>query len=93
MRGAARSCHVEIEADFEKQFRAASSPHILLADRLVRAIQALDGRRAEFDVLFVYTPLRWEAGFAGRLDEDFDLHDHIKGATAIFDCELAMLRQ
>ena len=40
MRGAARSSHVELEAEFESTFKASRSPHIVLADRLVRAIQS-----------------------------------------------------
>lgn len=53
-----------------------------LADRITRAIQALEAYRNQFDVLFIYLPSRWAAGFYGGAGEDFDLHDHIKAATA-----------
>ena len=56
MRGAGGGCHVELDTQTETEFRASSTPHIVLADRLVRAIQALESRRAEFDVLFIYIP-------------------------------------
>ena len=54
MRAATRSCHIELDAALEHDFRASSSPHIVLGDRLVRAIQSLEAHRAEFDVLFIY---------------------------------------
>ena len=66
----------------EEEFRRFASPHIVLADRLVRAIQGLDARRAEFDVLFIYIPKRWARGYVGGPEEDFDLHDHLKAMTA-----------
>src|SRR5258708_22296330 len=71
MRAASGSCHVELDAAFEGEFRAASSPHIVLADRLVRAIQSLDARRAEFDVLFIYIPQRWVPRYVGDPCEYF----------------------
>jgi hypothetical protein len=36
MGAASRSCHVELDAPFEEEFANSSSPHIVLADRLVR---------------------------------------------------------
>jgi len=93
MRGAARSCHIELDAGLEGEFRASASPHIVLADRLVRAIQSLDARRAEFDVLFIYIPQRWEPGYWGGPDEDFDLHDHIKAMTAARRMPVQLVRE
>ena len=40
MRGASRPCHVELDAALETDFAASASPHIVLADRLSRAIQS-----------------------------------------------------
>lgn len=82
MRGAGAGCHVELDKELESEFRDSSTPHVVLADRLIRAIQSLDAHRAKFDVLFIYIPQRWSRGYVGRPDEDFDLHDHIKAATA-----------
>jgi hypothetical protein len=93
MKGAARSCHIELDAALEQEFRSSSSPHIVLADRLVRAIQSLDARRAEFDVLFIYIPLRWEPGYVGGPDEDFDLHDHLKATTAARRLPVQLVRE
>ena len=36
MRAATRSCHIELDAELEHEFRASSSPHIVLTDRLGR---------------------------------------------------------
>jgi hypothetical protein len=82
MRAAGGSCHIELDAQLETDFRASPVPHIVLADRLVRAIHQLEARRMEFDVLFIYIPQRWAPGYIGGLADDFDLHDHVKAATA-----------
>ena len=68
----------EVDAALAKSPR----PHRVLADYLARAISALNARRSEFDVLLIYLPRRWEAAFKGGAEEDFDLHDFVKGVTA-----------
>jgi hypothetical protein len=93
MRGASSGCHVEIDAAFEEAFRTSPAPHIILADRLVRAIQGLESRRSEFDVLFIYIPHRWAPGYVGRSDEDFDLHDHLKATTAARRLPIQLVRE
>ena len=93
MRGAARACHIELDAALEDEFQASGSPHIVLADRLIRAIQGLEARRAEFDVLFIYIPLRWQRGYVGGPTEDFDLHDHIKATTAARRMPVQLVRE
>lgn len=93
MRGAGRGCHVELDPQLETEFRDSATPHIVLADRLVRAIQTFDARRAEFDVLFLYIPQRWAAGYFGGRDEDFDLHDLLKAATAARRLPLQIVRE
>jgi hypothetical protein len=93
MRGAGKGCHVELDKELETDFRSSSTPHIVLADRLVRAIQSFDARRAEFDVLFIYIPQRWEPGYVGGPDEDFDLHDHLKAATAARRLPVQLVRE
>jgi hypothetical protein len=45
------ACHLELESEFEREFESSSAPHVVLADRLVRAIQNLEASRSEFDVL------------------------------------------
>lgn len=93
MRAAGGGCHVELDSQLETDFRASPTPHIVLADRLVRAIQHLDARRTEFDVLFIYIPQRWAAGYVGGPAEDFDLHDHLKAATAARRLPVQLVRE
>ena len=93
MKGAGGACHVELDSSVEREFQDSSTPHIVLADRLVRAVQALETRRSEFDVLFIYLPLRWEGGFKGKAGDDFDLHDHLKAATAARRLPIQIVRE
>ena len=57
MRGAGQGCHIELSTKLDSEFIDSETPHILLADCLVRAIQDLDARRAEFDVPIVEPPV------------------------------------
>jgi hypothetical protein len=82
MRAAGTGCHVELDRGLETAFNCSSTPHVVLTEHLVRAIQGFEARRTEFDVLFIYLPYRWARGFTGGEDEDFDLHDHLKATTA-----------
>lgn len=93
MRGAGRGCHLDLDAAIEREFDASPRPHVVLADRLVRSIQTLDAHRADFDVLFVYIPQRWAAGYAGTPDDDFDLHDHIKAFCAARRLPVQLVRE
>lgn len=93
MRGAGGACHVETDVELEAEFQASATPHIVLADRLVRAIQSLEARRADFDVLFIYIPKRWAPGYTGGREDDFDLHDHLKATTATRRLPIQLVRE
>ena len=93
MRGAASGCHLELEPEIERKFEESNTPHVVLADRLIRAIQALEARRAEFDVLFIFIPARWSRGYTGGPTDDFDLHDHLKAATAARRMPIQLVRE
>jgi hypothetical protein len=93
MRGAGGGCHVELDDDLEAEFTASTTPHVVLADRITRAVQALEAYRDQFDVLFIYLPSRWAPGFYGGPGEDFDLHDHIKAATAARRLPVQIVRE
>jgi len=93
IRASGGGCHVELDAQLEDEFKASPTPHIVLADRLVRAIQGFEGRRSEFDVLFIFLPTRWAAGFVGGKEEDFDLHDHLKATTAARRMPIQLVRE
>jgi hypothetical protein len=93
MRAAGSGCHVELSSQVDSEFSASALPHTVLADRLVRAIQGLEARRTEFDVLFVYIPQRWAPGYVGGPNDDFDLHDHLKAATAAKRLPIQVVRE
>lgn len=93
IRGASKACHIALDVALEDEFKAATKPHIVLADRIVRAVQTLDANRADFDVLFIYLPQRWSAGFFGAPDDDFDLHDHLKAFCAARRLPVQIVRE
>lgn len=93
MRGAARPCHIELDDRLEGEMRGSASPHVVLAARLIRAVQTLEARRDEFDVIFIYVPMSWSPGFTGPAGEDFDLHDHLKAATAARRIPIQIVRE
>jgi hypothetical protein len=76
------AAHVELASDLEGRIATSPRPHLVLAEALTRAIGLLEARRADFDVLFVYLPKRWEVAFEGTGEETFDLHDYVKAVTA-----------
>ena len=92
MAPASSSCRVEIDGGVEDELKHSAAPHVILADRLVRAVAQLEAHRSEFDVLFVYLPMRWERGFFGTGD-DFNLHDHLKAYTASRGVPIQIVRE
>ncbi len=61
---------------------AGADPQRALSEAVRAAINVAVVRRAEWDVLLIYLPDRWSAGFEGGKNEDFDLHDLIKAVCA-----------
>lgn len=82
MRGAGSGCHILLDEGLDAEITSAPLPHVVLADAMSRAIQRLDLRRVDFDVLFIYLPQRWASCFYGPEGDDFDLHDHLKAIAA-----------
>lgn len=93
MRGAVSLCHIELDQELESEIQDSASPHLIIADRLTRAVLALEARRADFDVLFIYLPQRWQNGFYGGPEEDFDLHDYLKAMTATRGLPIQVVRE
>jgi len=90
---ASRECCFELPSDTDTVLATASSPHTVLAERIIRLLAASEARRTEFDLLFVYLPARWSEFFFGGKEEDFDLHDFIKAAAASRDIPVQLIRQ
>lgn len=61
---------------------AGPDPQRALSEAVRAAIAQLALRRAEWDVVLIYLPDRWSAGFEGGANEDFDLHDQVKAVCA-----------
>jgi hypothetical protein len=90
---AGQGCHIELDATFESEFTSTATPHVVLADRLVRGIQGAARLRERFDILFIYLPQRLAAGFVGGEGDDFDLHDHLKAMTAALGIPIQVVRE
>lgn len=93
MRAAAKGCLIELASSLEDEMRNTSTPHVVLADRFIRAIQKLETRRDEFDVIFIYLPMKWSDGFHGPPGEEFDIHDYLKAATAARRIPIQLVRE
>lgn len=92
VRAAHRECLIQLDRDTDRAISNASTPHLVLAEAILRAIQRLEVRRTEFDVVLIYLPERWSAGYFGADGEDFDLHDHLKASTAARGIPIQLIR-
>lgn len=86
-------CHMQLDKSTDEAIRESASPHVILSEHLVRAIGALDTYRNHFDVLFIYLPQRWSAGFEGPAGDDFDLHDYLKALSASKGIPVQVIRE
>ena len=93
IRAAPPSCRLQLPDQVDADVQTSGTPHVALADHIIRAIHALSARRSEFDLLFIYVPERWQPGFVGSANEDFDLHDHIKAFTAAVGIPVQLVRE
>jgi len=93
VRAASLTCRIELDYNIDTELAASPTPHVVLADQLVRAIHRLQSQRAEFDVVVIYLPERWSPGYAGGPDEDFDLHDNLKATTAVLGIPIQLVRE
>lgn len=93
MQAAGSPCHIELDNRVDADVQMSSTPHVDLAEHMVRAIQTLSAYRTEFDLVFIYVPERWQPGFAGGAGDDFDLHDHIKAFTAGAGIPVQLVRE
>ena len=93
MGAAGGSCHDEVSSQIDAELKQSHQPHATLAEHLIRAIQRLEACRNDFDVLFIYVPARWERGFVGGPDDNFDLHDYLKAYTAARSVPIQIVRE
>jgi hypothetical protein len=83
----------ELNSPYEPTERKDYLPKWPGFNTVMRAIQNLESRRSEFDVLFIYIPLRWARGYTAGPSDDFDLHDHLKAATAARRLPIQLVRE
>lgn len=83
---------LELAPDTDAVVARSERPHLALSERLTRAVNQLGERRNEFDVMLVFLPEAWSAGFYGD-DDDFDLHDFIKALTAARNVPVQLIRE
>ena len=93
MSAAEGACHIKVSPQLDTDLQESPQPHVTLADHLIRAIQPLEARRTDYDIVFIYIPARWERGFEGGPNEDFDLHDHLKAYTAARGLPIQLIRE
>ncbi len=93
VREASHYCHIKLSSEVETKVKGSSTPHLVLAEELVRAINRVQAHRSEFDLVVVYIPKRWAYAYTGSPDEDFDLHDHLKATTAAMGLPIQMVRE
>lgn len=83
---------VELPSSLSNEISDSPSPHLLLAEKITQAINVLQSRRTEFDLLIIYLPEAWSQCFENTGD-DFDLHDYIKAVTASIGVPSQLLRE
>jgi len=85
--------HIELSQSLNDEMLNSERPHVVLAEKLNQAINALQKQRADFDVLLIYLPESWSNCFVVAGDEDFDLHDYLKAITATLGIPSQILRE
>jgi hypothetical protein len=73
---------VELPAALDAAISSGPDPQRSLSEAVRSAIAQLRLRRADWDVILIYLPDRWQAGFMGGSNDDFDLHATIKATCA-----------
>jgi hypothetical protein len=84
---------IELPADLSEELEQSPKPHVALAEALTRALFALRNMRHEFDVVLLLLDQKWERGFHGPPNEDFDLHDYLKAYAASEGICIQILRE
>lgn len=76
----------------EKIFKDGTEPYIALSEAIGGAIREMAKRVLDYDVLVIYLPDYWSAGFE-HLESGFDLHDFIKATSAMQNIASQVLRE
>lgn len=83
---------ITLPNELDERVSSSEAPHRVLAEALTGALSSLRAQRHDFDVVFMGIGAKWERGFEGTKDDDFDLHDHLKAYSASSGMPLQMVR-
>ena len=81
-----------VQIDGTRITGSSKKPYIILSEELSNAVRTMNQRKQDFDVLFIYLPEYWQAGFEDH-ETGFDLHDFLKATTAMFNIPTQILRE
>ena len=83
---------IELPESIDDDFKASATPHLMLSEILTGAVASLRNQRHAFDIVFIGLDEKWASGFERSGDEDFDLHDYLKGYSASAGIPLQIIR-
>ncbi len=83
---------IELPSSLTSEISDSPNPHLLLAEKITQAINVLQNKRTEFDLVVIYLPELWNRCFENTGD-DFDLHDYLKAMTASIGVPSQILRE
>lgn len=89
-----KAAQLVLPSQLDKEVASSRQPHIVLAEKLARALSALQSLRSEYDVIFIYLPNRWKECFEVKsVTEEFDLHDYLKAISAVKGIPIQLIRE
>ncbi len=83
---------IELPDSLDHELEAAAAPHRVLSEALTGSIASLRNQRHAFDIVLVGLDEKWASGFSNTGDEDFDLHDFLKGYGASAGIPIQVIR-
>ncbi|WP_324760588.1 argonaute/piwi family protein [Sphingobacterium thalpophilum] len=83
---------VSIELSRDKIFKNGVKPYLALSESIGLAIREMAKRVLDYDVLIIYLPDNWSAGFED-METGFDLHDYLKAISAMQNVASQVIRE
>ena len=85
--------NIEITEVEERNFLNSSKPHQSLAILLAQLIRKISVNKYDFEILFIYLPIKWAQAFECKEDDEFDLHDYIKALCVGYGIPTQIIRE
>ena len=64
-----------------------------MAKLLAQLIRKIATNKYDFEILFIYLPIKWEQAFECKEDNEFDLHDYIKALCVGYGIPTQIIRE